>query len=75
MKTVVVDVRDLQNNPTIRRVRLHRMDTGAVLGEGYSNGISGNWVFETDYQGEAYAVGLPSRSGVIEEMTIRRTVL
>jgi len=75
MTRIEIEVRDRQDQPTIRRVRVHRLDTGAVLAEGVSNGISGRYVADVDYQGEVYAVTLPSRSGVVEEMTVRRVVL
>lgn len=75
MTRVEIEVRDRQDQPTIRRIRLHRMDTGAVLAEGVSNGISGRYVTDVDYQGEIYAVTLPSRAGVVEEMSIRRVNL
>jgi len=75
MIRVEIEVRDQQDQPTIRRVRLHRMDNGAVLAEGVSNGISGRYVTDVDFQGEIYAVALPSRAGVIEEMTVRRILL
>lgn len=75
MTRIEVEVFDQQAQPTIRRVRVHRLDTGAVLAEGVSNGISGRYVADVDYQGEVYAVALPSRAGVLEEMTVRRMVL
>lgn len=70
----MINVVDTQGNPAMRRVRLHRMDTGAVIGESVSNGL-GRCSISVDYAGQAYAVVLDDRAGVVEEMKIRRVVL
>jgi hypothetical protein len=72
MTAVTVTIRDRQGNPVIRSIRLHRLDTGAVLAEGLSNGVTGRVRFEVDFSGEAYAVALDDVGGVVEEMQCRR---
>lgn len=72
MPTVEITVRDQSGNPDIRKVRLHRRDTGEVVGEALSNGLSGLCRINTGFHGEAYAVVLDDAAGVIENDQIVR---
>lgn len=63
----------MQGNAAVRRVRVHRSDTGAVLAEGLSNGQSGMcFLTVTGYAGDGYAVTLDDRAGVREPHRIER---
>lgn len=75
MPDVTIRVRDLANNPVVRRVRLHHRDTGAVLAEGLSNGNTGLVTLNTTHAGPAYAVILDDAAGVIEPDRIVRMVI
>ncbi len=46
-----------------RTVRLHRRDTGAVLGDAVSNETTGAFAIETDYLGDCYMVAFDDDSG------------
>jgi proline racemase len=72
---VEIQINDRDGNAAIRRVRIHRTDTGAVVGEGLSNGQSGLCGIDVSYTGDAYAVILDDVAGVIEKYQIARMVV
>lgn len=75
MPSVNIYIRDRENNPAMRRVRLHNRETGQVLAEGLSNAVSGMATLETPYTGPAYAVILDDAAGVVEQDRIVRMVI
>lgn len=76
MATVTIRVRDRAKNAQVRRVRVHRSDTGAVLAEGVSNAFSGNCTLTiVGFFGDAYAVVLDDIAGVREPHRIVRLMI
>lgn len=47
-----------------RQLRLHRTDTGSVLGDVESSAVDGAYTFYTTYSGSTYAVCLDDEAGV-----------
>jgi hypothetical protein len=56
-------VLDAGGSPCARTVRLHRRDTGAVLGETTSNATTGEYSIASGYAGECYVVFLDDDAG------------
>lgn len=74
MPTVSGTVVDAAGNGIIRRVRVHLRSTGAVIGEGLSNGITGHYAVPVPTTAEVYAVLLDDSAGVRENDQIQRVL-
>lgn len=75
MPVIEINVRDRAGNPAVRSVRVHRRDTGEVIAEVLSNGLSGAARLSTEFRGEAYVVVLDDVAGVTEPDRIVRMVI
>lgn len=73
MATISGTITDVNANGVSRLVRVHQRDTGAVLGEMYSNVSSGAYAITVAYTGEVYVVMLDDAAGTVENDQIIRT--
>jgi len=73
MPAVSGTVVDINNNGVSRKVRVHRRDTGEVLGEMFSNPASGNYSITVAYTGEVQVVLQDDDAGSVENDQILRT--
>lgn len=64
---------DVNANGVSRLVRVHRRDTGEVLGQMYSDVSSGAYSITVAYAGVVYVVMMDDAAGTLENDQILRT--
>lgn len=64
---------DVNANGVSRLVRVHRRDTGEVLGQMYSDVSTGAYSIMVTYAGEVYVVMMDDDAGTLENDQIMRT--
>lgn len=73
MPTISGYVRDAQGNGITRVIRAYRRDTGVLIAETASNGITGAYSITTDHHGEHDVVMIDDVAGSVENDQILRT--
>ena len=66
-------VKDINNNPVPRTIRVYRRDTGVLLGETQTSAVTGAYSLTDAYAGEVQVVMLDDAAGSIENDQILRT--
>lgn len=74
MPTLSGHVKDTNNNPVFRTLRVYRRDTGALIGETQSSAVTGQWALPIDYIGEVQVVMLDDGVGTLENDQITRVI-